>query len=517
MSVSGLSSNTSVVGRKKKSRGKLDMGPDIEVQEGDEIDDRIEKQAAAARKNRIDAVNEFEENLFVRERADEARQYANSLFKCEKYTEAHSAYCRLLDFCDDETSKVPLLANIAAVLLKQWRWKEALDMCEDVLKLEPAHPKAMYRKAQAHRGLRQPQAALAVIATAREVGSGSGELDTLEKHLKADIRRVEESQAEQRAKEERLRRRAREMAEKEAREQAASERGIELPAGSADEAGFARSWTDWFRRELLGKLQEEEARMVIMEEDGWLHVTSIPHDKMQVSADMKTDAAGGRALFYSLGMTLVCQCVQMRGTWDDRGAMSFPVEVRVEHVDNVTPPDAWVVDAKLPDGQGGYHAEEKRSRRVRVMFGQFVRGVVTVEPSTLPCSVPTETTYVAHVRSIVRDCVERLERETKKSLLPQPPAQKGAASGAEAEAARRKKEKEAKHAAKRKEVEEKVLAAKRAQLLEERMRAALTALDEEEPASTKSAAPDEDGPLLEANEQEEEDEPMLEENEGVAV
>jgi len=70
--------------------------------------------------------------------------------------------------------------------------------------------------------------------------------------------------------------------------------------------------------------------------------------------------------------------------------MSFPVEVRVEHVDNATPVEEWVVRAGLPDGQGGYRVEEKCNARIRRMFGQYVRGgdLVNVKPSSLPCSVP---------------------------------------------------------------------------------------------------------------------------------
>ena len=61
-------------------------------------------------------------------------------------------------------------------------------------------------------------------------------------------------------------RRHAEFREKEARKLAASQAGVALPRGRPEEAGFARSWTDWLRREVVTALQDDDSRLIIMEE-----------------------------------------------------------------------------------------------------------------------------------------------------------------------------------------------------------------------------------------------------------
>jgi tetratricopeptide (TPR) repeat protein len=182
--------------RDKIKIGGLDDDPD------DPVSQQVKAQNERSRAERAKIQEEFEAKLFVPERIDEARGYANSLFKADKLVEAVAAYERILPLCvGDEArqKKVVIYSNIAAVRVKQWRWKDALGLCSIVLETDPSHPKALYRRAQALRGLRDPHGSLQAINEARKLARkddegkpcGHVELDALEKHVQKDIRKLE--------------------------------------------------------------------------------------------------------------------------------------------------------------------------------------------------------------------------------------------------------------------------------------------------------------------------------------
>ena len=364
----------------------------------DDISKLVEETDRANAAKRAQIMQEFEEKLFVKERRDEARLYANSLFKSEKLSDAAAAYERIMPFCDTDEQRTTLLSNIAAVRIKQWRWTEALSTCDRVLQYDASHAKALYRRAQAQRGLRDTAGALETIACARAAGGGkkSAELDLLERHVRSDIKRVEDAQEEKRAAELRKEKRLLEAAAKARRKEEANRpaNAIQLPPAVPEEAsqGYTRDWSAWLAREVTQRFMDEESRMMIYEEDGWVQVTDVPASRLDVDARIITTADGSRSLFYDLSVTLICQVAQFRGTWDDPGCMSFKVEVTLEGIDNMSVAADWTAQAKLTAGFN-YTA------RVEKMMERYVR-----------------LQYLEHAKQLAGECIEKLETKCAVAL-----------------------------------------------------------------------------------------------------
>mmetsp|Transcript_17130 Transcript_17130/g.28690 ORF Transcript_17130/g.28690 Transcript_17130/m.28690 type:complete len:418 (+) Transcript_17130:10-1263(+) len=355
--------------------------------ERDEVDEMVEAQQAKAQAERSRIMKDFEDKLYVKERAEEARKYANSLFKSDKLSEAAAAYERCLTLCSnsDSASRVVLLANMAAVHLKQWRWRDALQICDEVLKIEPAHPKALYRKAQAYRGLRNTDEALTAIAQARSVMKEAGkdvgcaELDTLEKHVRKDIAKTEAAAAEARGVELRKARRL---------EQAYAKQAAMIARQHKEETRAAKGRGDWSEMlvsDIVKRLGSDESRMLIQEEDGWVHVTEVPDKKLEVDAQTIEKEDGSCSLTYELSLSLICNCVQMRGTWDDPGLITFKLGIEIYGVSHNSNPETWGAHAFL------LQPNDDRSR-VKKMMETYVR-----------------PRYLSHVKGLVNDSINNLK------------------------------------------------------------------------------------------------------------
>ena len=167
----------------------LDFGPDIEASP---VEGAFKAQNDANERERQRLKSEWEDTLFVKARRGDARKHANELFQAGKLSEALTAYKRCMPLCDADGEKVVLHANIAAVRLKQYRWRDALTACAAVHAIDPSHAKAWFRRAQAHRGVKEPDDALVVLAIARQFAVGpSTDLDSLEANVIKDIKKIE--------------------------------------------------------------------------------------------------------------------------------------------------------------------------------------------------------------------------------------------------------------------------------------------------------------------------------------
>jgi peptidylprolyl isomerase len=93
--------------------------------------------------------------------ANSKKNTGNEFFKQSKIDQAVADYRSALGFVRDTLQatpeeekqvtelKVSLHSNLAACLLKLKSGKEAIDECNQVLQLDPSHPKALYRLFQA--------------------------------------------------------------------------------------------------------------------------------------------------------------------------------------------------------------------------------------------------------------------------------------------------------------------------------------------------------------------------------
>ena len=135
-----------------------------------EEDPVIKAQQERSMAERTKIVKDFETKLFVPERAAEARKYANELFQQEKFEEAAEAYMRVLKLvpASQPAERAKVYGNMAAVRIKQWRRKDAIEMCSQVLQLEPENAKALYRKGQALQALGRLGEAEAVFVAVAE-------------------------------------------------------------------------------------------------------------------------------------------------------------------------------------------------------------------------------------------------------------------------------------------------------------------------------------------------------------
>ena len=154
----------------------------------------------------------YELQLFVPERSDEARKYANSLLRAGKRERAAAAYKKIMAFDNLlPAERAKLFSHLALVRIKQWRWDDVLKVCGAVLKIEPGNAKALYRRALARHALKDFEEALVEIEKGRAVanqatrerepeleGDGTGlvdKFDALEKQVHEDIARAKAAAA----------------------------------------------------------------------------------------------------------------------------------------------------------------------------------------------------------------------------------------------------------------------------------------------------------------------------------
>ncbi len=378
------------------------------------LDERIERNNAKIAAEREHVLAEFLEKLFVPERFDDAKKYANEQFKAEKFEAAATAYERLLPLAPDDDARATLHVNLAAVQIKQWKWAAAMNSCWDALRLDGKHVKAMYRRAQAYRGLRMPDDALDSLIDARHAaeaelkaaedgsgedgGEGGGEggskkgsatkallkeITTLERNVRKDIDKrkaeIAEVERQKQAKIDREQAAFRSAEALAARRAKAKANPIALPAGSAEDAGLTVDWSGALRRELLTRVSgyDAEAKMMFMEEDGWVYVRDEEPGfcKIEVSARATTEPDGARHLFYELSLTCVCMVAQCRGPGHNSGAINFDITITLDGVDNATAADDWRAEAGFRIKEYGRTAH-MMDTHVRPKFLPHLKGVV---------------------------------------------------------------------------------------------------------------------------------------------
>mmetsp|Transcript_18105 Transcript_18105/g.47729 ORF Transcript_18105/g.47729 Transcript_18105/m.47729 type:complete len:387 (+) Transcript_18105:24-1184(+) len=366
-----------------------DFGPGLRVEQAFDAEIREHQDKAQHERERVK--KEFEDKLFVGARRDEARKFANSLFKSDKLAEAALAYGRCLRLCEDETEKVVLHSNLAAVHLKQYRWADALRACAEVHAIDPTHAKSWYRRAQAHRGQKDADVALVVIAIAHQYAAQpSAELNALEANVRKDLARAESEWDEKRDAERRRQARTLEKLERERQRAKARQSAIEVPSApmASDGAGDV-DWSGWLRARLVTELTGHKPgqQMLIFDKDGWVHGVEVPSETCEVEACVQTTAEAARSLYYDIQLKQRCQVAAFRGSWDDPGAMSFEIIVSLSGIDCATAIDDWMVeiDYAVP-------CERPRTRRVRELM-------------ETPEYVPA---YRSHVKQLVKGCLDEL-------------------------------------------------------------------------------------------------------------
>ena len=396
-----------------------------------------------------------ERALFVADRTADARKYANELFKSGKLDEAGYAYKKLLRLCSAAADKLALQTNVAAVRLKQERWKDARKACDAALAIDAAHIKAYYRKAQAMRGLGEFEEGLEVIAKAVVVLNGklNKELEELHQGIKKDIedkeeaykrkvyeksrkkyiKRMTERYEEERAKaikdgridpvkeeEEMERRRIERMIAKEdpeslerearkqdlrqaARDEAmtpklkpnskATLRWPQLPAAPEPEGEIGdRDMTAWFRARLIQRLINPDARGMIHEHMGYGEVRDLPEDALKVSAAIVAGPDGKRGLYYDVSLTALVLCAFYAVS---DGCFQFLVKIKLYNVDNTTEcdEDAWVLEASI--------VEEKKNKDDERLPGFYEH---------------IEENYLEHFKTIIREAIFGLRNKCYNSL-----------------------------------------------------------------------------------------------------
>lgn len=134
----------------------------------------------------------------------------NQCFKKQDFTTARKKYNKALrylrtlgegsDLSPEEQkdlgqdSALPILLNIAAVSLKLADYEDAINQCEEALDIDPRNTKALFRRGQAHRALKDWDIALIDLNKALEA-------EPEDKGIKTEIARVKKDIDEQKKKE----------------------------------------------------------------------------------------------------------------------------------------------------------------------------------------------------------------------------------------------------------------------------------------------------------------------------
>ena len=392
-----------------------------------QTDEMLAKHAERAKAERERVQREFEDKLFVPARAEEARKYANELFKGGKLNEAADAYERLLKMGSAFVDRATLLSNLAAVRVKQWRWRDALVICDHALEADgtanpAAHVKAYYRMAQAHRGLKELDQAMVSIRHARRLEDRrpNADLDALEAHIKKDMEKQAAEAHERAAADARAAARMGNTREVQAERAAAARRAqaarrqalreaalasggdldheIEaaravgasaiakgaLPTGGG--AAASKDLGSWLRAALVRRLMREEATFIIQEEDAVIEVTELPSAHLDCDAAVLVGDDGRHSLYFDLSLRATCRCTHMR---HKEGALQFFFHATVADVtsSSAATPDAWACDAQHAD------PSQVGLSRVDRLIAKFIR-----------------TRYLTHLRQEVGDVLAGLRQ-----------------------------------------------------------------------------------------------------------
>uniref|UniRef100_A0A0E0G6R8 peptidylprolyl isomerase n=2 Tax=Oryza TaxID=4527 RepID=A0A0E0G6R8_ORYNI len=152
---------------------------------------------------------DMKENTEKIEAAAKKKDEGNAWFKMEKYARASKRYGKALNFIEYDSSfseeekqlskplKVSCKLNNAACKLKLKDYKEAKELCTEVLELDSMNVKAFYRRAQAHMYLVDFDLAELDIKKALEI-------DPDNRDVKMGYRRLKEKVKEQKRKETKL-------------------------------------------------------------------------------------------------------------------------------------------------------------------------------------------------------------------------------------------------------------------------------------------------------------------------
>ena len=235
-------------------------------------------------------------------RIDESRdwQRASELYKRGELAESADLFSQLLTHAADGAGRADCHAAIAAVRLKQHRWRDALESCTKALSLEPRHAKALFRKAQAHHALREPEAASAALAKARKEATRAGNMGDFEGLARAIAKDLARSKAEA--------------------HEAALARGLPIPRAPGEVPGSSRDLSATWRREIVSHLctaKGAKCRMVIDEGGGHVGghcaLRELPMDLLDVDASVRASPDGSAAaLFFEMSVTMWCWCHLVR-------------------------------------------------------------------------------------------------------------------------------------------------------------------------------------------------------------
>jgi tetratricopeptide (TPR) repeat protein len=129
------------------------------------------------------------------ERAAQRREAGNAAFKAQNYQEAITQYQASLSVLnavygsDSVTAdlKAAVHSNVAACELKQNRFNEARKACDEALKLQPTHTKAMFRRGVALMELGEMDQAKSDLASALQLASDA--------KLDAEVAAIKKEQA----------------------------------------------------------------------------------------------------------------------------------------------------------------------------------------------------------------------------------------------------------------------------------------------------------------------------------
>eukprot|EP00668_Euglena_longa_P011866 GGOE01014286.1.p1 GENE.GGOE01014286.1~~GGOE01014286.1.p1 ORF type:complete len:332 (-),score=93.08 GGOE01014286.1:188-1114(-) len=129
------------------------------------------------------------------------KEEGNALFKAGDYTEAIKHYHKAkgvltwtYKYTEAEKARwnheigIPSMLNLAACHLRLQQWQPCIDFCHDVLEIQPANTKALFRRGQAHAGLEEYGQAIKDLQEAAD-------LDPTDSGIQKELARVKKCEA----------------------------------------------------------------------------------------------------------------------------------------------------------------------------------------------------------------------------------------------------------------------------------------------------------------------------------
>jgi FK506-binding protein 4/5 len=139
--------------------------------------------------------------------AKKLKDEGNKLFQQSRFNLAKRRYARVTEICDElgdfdqetiddmkKNLQLPSYLNLAAVALKEKQWKEAIENCDKAVELDPKSVKGLYRRAQAHQGSHDLEAAKKDLTEALSVEPGNGAVQSLLNKVKQEIQQTKEKE-----------------------------------------------------------------------------------------------------------------------------------------------------------------------------------------------------------------------------------------------------------------------------------------------------------------------------------